>query len=100
MANTVASVSKEVDALDKRVSLAEQRLVTIENIISDTNDSLVSIADKLSSISEDLAVIKDREKNKSKDKSFQEFASDLGMYLIKIAILGGLAYYVITKGGF
>lgn len=94
MAKTIASVSSEVSALDTRIALAEQRIDSLERIISDTNDSLTKIADRLSSISEDLAVIKDKENN----KSFQGFMMDLGTYIIKIAVLGGIAYYIL-KGG-
>lgn len=102
MAKTIASVSEDVNALEKRVMITEHRVNTLENIIAETNESLVKIADKLSCISEDLAVIKEKEKVEVQPKtvSFQDFVTDLGLYLIKLAILSGLAIYILNKGGF
>lgn len=99
MAKTIASLSDEVNALDRRVFGVEKEVETIKDMSRALQESLTKIAEELQAISTDIAVIKDKQK-KDTNKSFQDFVMDLGIFLIKAGILGGLAAYIINKGGF
>lgn len=103
LATRVKGLEDQVHELETNNKLITQRQENLEKTLEGIQDTLSKISGDINNISTTIAVMaskKEENPNVKDNNTFQKFLIDIGTYLIKAGILGGLAAYIFNKGGF